>query len=574
MSQTARTAEGDALAPHQADLTKLTSDTSSPAGMMVRRRIGRVVSVTGSKLLVLIDRKADQLQENAPRVGRLVCIESGQAEIVATITAINAPSPGFSEDEQDILIAELELAGELAVEGPGVPVFRHGITSYPGVGDVAAMARQEDLELIYGAADPANVSLGQIKDSVSVQAMANPVALVEGNLLITGAENCGKSSAVITTVRALVRRKLPLTTVIIDPDCEYGRSFGRAAHVVNAADQLITHWMLTIPELISLLESFGGPLMADAEELLSEAVQAARKVGVQRLPTVIATAGSRAAVKITADTPVPYRLSDAISYLDRGQNTDDRYSPALFLHLRARLTNIAADRQYTAIFGSASALDVLPDHLGQIFRVPTEGKPITVVQLDHLIGPVAQVIVSVIARMAEALIESKAYDRQLLLCVEKADRFIGHGDSVPVSHEPVSRLLTGSGMGQLGVALVTSRPRQIDESMLESCQSMFVMRTTSRQDQSFLARLTPDASIGLTDAIGVLGTAECVAVGRGVAFPSRFRFDQLPDKAVPVTKDKTRQEDAPPVSAEHAVPGHVVNLWRFSEAIFKAEDTR
>src|SRR5205823_3484456 len=105
------------------------------------RSIGRIVSVTGAKAIVLLDggmAGRDKRQHgpvDRPEMGTLFAIETSDTVVLAIVSALSVPVPAHKEGEGELWIAELGLVGELRkpAEGRGY-AFNRGVSVYPALG--------------------------------------------------------------------------------------------------------------------------------------------------------------------------------------------------------------------------------------------------------------------------------------------------------------------------------------------------------------------------------------------------------------------------------------------------------
>ena len=108
------------------------SATGDLKGPVEDRSIGRIVSVTGSKAIVLLDNAPDgaiRALADRPEMGTLLGIETAKTIVLAIVSALNVPVPAQREGETEIWIAELGLVGELKkVSDVRSASFNRGVT--------------------------------------------------------------------------------------------------------------------------------------------------------------------------------------------------------------------------------------------------------------------------------------------------------------------------------------------------------------------------------------------------------------------------------------------------------------
>ncbi|MBN9248358.1 MAG: hypothetical protein J0I81_13110, partial [Hyphomicrobium sp.] len=86
--------------------------------------IGRIVSVTGSKAIVLLDGAGElraRSPDGRPEMGTLLAIETTRTTVLAIVSALSVPVPSQREGDSEVWIAELGMVGELTNVGEGKP---------------------------------------------------------------------------------------------------------------------------------------------------------------------------------------------------------------------------------------------------------------------------------------------------------------------------------------------------------------------------------------------------------------------------------------------------------------------
>src|SRR5436190_4192074 len=237
----------------------------------------------------------------------------------------------------------------------------------------------------------------------------------------------------------------------------------------------------------------------------------------------------------TVDTPVPYRIADKTRLIDeRMGKLENRSSPMTHHPLLPHSESVCNDPRYSFMFENANVGgDSMADVLGQLFRLPPNGKPITVMQLAGFPSEVVDAVVSVICRMAFDLgIWSEGAAPLLLVCEEahryaSADRSIGFGPT----RRSISRIAKEGRKHGIFLGLVSQRPAELDATILSQCSTLFAMRMTNDRDQAILRSVVSDAASNLLEFLPSLGTGAVFAFGQGVALPTRVKLKQLPRQA-------------------------------------------
>jgi hypothetical protein len=98
------------------------------------------------------------------------------------------------------------------------------------------------------------------------------------------------------------------------------------------------------------------------------------------------------------DTPTPFRMSDVIAYIDEQLGRLERSQLTLpYRRLRPRIETLVSDQRYNFMFGNLSVQDTMGDVLARLFRVPSEGRPISVIDLSTVPPEILDVVISLLA---------------------------------------------------------------------------------------------------------------------------------------------------------------------------------
>ena len=321
---------------------------------------------------------------------------------------------------------------------------------------------------------------------------------------------------------------------------------------------------MNFEEIVHILAGGAGNEHAFAQKaILKDAILAAKQAFV---------IGEGAAVDedndhLTVDTPIPYRLSDLIQALKDGMgalNRPERAAP--YLSLIARLENLRTDRRFAFMFGSLAVRDTMRQILARLLRLPTEGKPITLIDISGVPSDVVDVVVSVLFRLIFefALWSERAKAPPILLVCEEVHRYVPGDDltGFAPTKRSISRIAKEGRKYGLGLCLVTQRPSELATSSLSQCNTIFALRLSNERDLEFVRNAVTDSSRWLTDALPALNTQEAVVVGDGVAVPMHIRFDELtPDQRPASTTPRFSQVWQEEVEGEGLI-GETIQRWR------------
>jgi DNA helicase HerA-like ATPase len=475
--------------------------------------VGRIVSVTGSKAIVMLDGghvgESDSLRKRKqrPEMGTLFAIDTTNTAVLAIVSALSVPVPAQREGERELWIAELGLVGELwKGGGDRAASFNRGVSVYPALGDRVRVASREELDLAF-CGDNSAVRVGCIRQDPSISAMIRVDDLLGKHFAVLGTTGTGKSCTTALILRSILHKNPAAHIVLLDPHNEYANAFGEWGEVISQRNMQLPYWLLNFEEITEVL--IGNPQDRKAEmEILQELIPIAKsRYGAGRGS---AQHGLRRAtdVKYTVDTPVPYRISDLIAMLDeRMGKLENKRDLSPYRNVKSRLESISLDPRYAFMFGSLTVYDGMAQILGRIFRVPVNGKPITILELTGLPTEIINVVVSVLCRMTfDFALWSEGQVPVTLVC-EEAHRYVPANPNL--GFEPCKRAIAkiakeGRKYGA-SLCIVTQRPAEIDPTILSQCNTVFALRMSNDRDQEIVKSAIADTGSGLLEFLSALG---------------------------------------------------------------------
>lgn len=498
-------------------------------------RIGSVVSVTGSHALVMLDEdKPGEGRASRPQLGAIMSIDVGESVALGLVSAMSVPAPSLDDSAAAVRIVEVELIGEFSKPTINAPArFRRGVSSFPTLGDNVHVATHDELTALFAINGVYSVRIGVVKQDAMIPATVNVDEIFSRHCAVLGTTGAGKSCALALLLRAVLERFPYGHIVILDPHNEYSKSFDDRAVVFDPTSFTLPYWMLTFDELVEVLypgkEGYGQEI-----EILADLVPAAKKMNMSGISRAGRLRMDTTAV--TVDTPIPYRISELLALIDKSLGAlDHTRDTSPYKRLRNRIHAINQDARYNFMFGGLTVQDSLTDLLGEIFRIPVAGKPISIIELGGLPTEVVQVVVSVITRLAfEFGLWSHGAAPIAIVC-EDAHRYAPADPKEGFGPTRRSLIRIAKEGRKVGVSLwaASQRPTELDPTILSQCNTIFAMRLANQADQEALRAAVPDASTSLLSCLPSLGLGEAIAVGEGVPMPTRIRFDALPPEAVP-----------------------------------------
>ena len=498
-------------------------------------RVGTVVSVTGSHALVMLDEDTpDSDRSTRPQLGAIMSVDAGSSIVLGLVSAMTNPAPSLDTSVPDMRIIEIELIGEFTKPTINAPArFRRGVSAYPTLGDNVHVATRDELTALFAVNGAASVRVGVVKQDASIPATVNVDEIFSRHCAVLGTTGAGKSCAVALLLRAVLQRFPHAHIVVLDPHNEYSKSFGDGAVVFDPSSFNLPYWMLTFDELVEVLYP-GRSRDTEEIEILADLLPAAKRIsmGGSGRASRLRTDGTA----VTVDTPIPYRISELLGLIDKSLGgLDSGHAGAPYKRLRARVHAISQDARYSFMFGGLTVQDTLKDMLSELFRIPVDGQPVSVIELGGLPADVVQVVVSVVSRLAFEFGLWSNGAAPIALVVEDAHRYAPANpeDGFGPTRRSLVRIAKEGRKTGVSLWIASQRPTELDPTILSQCNTIFAMRLANQADQDALRAAVPDASTSLLSCLPSLGLGEAIAVGEGVPMPTRIRFDALPADAVP-----------------------------------------
>lgn len=497
---------------------------------------GKVISVRGSGARVGL-LPSSRLVPSAVRatVGRFVSIRTASSTIIAIITEVS--SENLAETDEHIAVASVDLLGEI-LPGPLRPKFQRGVTNYPTIGNSVDLISSDDLRIVYEPSGSDQIDVGTLQQDPSVIAYVDIEEMLSKHFAVLGSTGVGKSTGVSLLLNEILKSRPALRIFLLDVHNEYGRSFGDKALVLNPRNLKLPFWLFNFEEIVDVLFA-GRPGVPEELDILAEVIPVAKGLYVQYTSTdrLGLKRVDPKSIGYTADTPVPYRLVDLISLIDeRMGKLENRSSRIIYHKLISRIETVRNDPRYAFMFDNANVGgDTMAEVISHLFRLPANGKPMTIMQLAGFPAEVVDSVVSVLCRMAfDFGLWSDGVSPLLFVCEEAhryaaADRAIGFGPT----RKAVSRIAKEGRKYGVYLGLVTQRPAELDATILSQCNTLFAMRLANDRDQSLLRSAVSDAAANLLSFVPSLGTREVLAFGEGVALPTRLRFKEVPAHQLP-----------------------------------------
>jgi hypothetical protein len=521
--------------------------------------IGHVVEIAGSGSQARLDPAALQsLMDHADpsvamsgQVGSQVKMIVGSTFLIANVRTMRA------DDAVDI-IAHVDFLGEGDRDSTGrLSNFRRGVTKFPIPGCTVHPVTSDDLRAVFAADDRAHIEIGTVYPTDDIRGALYVDAMLSKHFAVLGSTGTGKSTSVALILHRISQLSPEGHIVMIDPHGEYSAAFKGCGELFNVDNLQLPYWLMNFEEHCEVLLTTQGAERDRDADILAKLLLAARTKGKN-----LESLG-----KVTVDSPIPYLLTDLNAILVNEMGKLDRSGDTLpFQRLKNKLDEIRADPRYSFMFSGMLVSDTMGSLLAKLFRLPSHGRPISIVDVSGVPSEITSVVVSVLARMVfdYAIWSRTEAQRPLLLVCEEAHRYVpkdehSNGQAVRRILERIAK--EGRKYG-VSLGLITQRPSDLAEGVLSQCGTIIAMRLNNERDQACVRAAMPEGARGFLDAIPALRNRECIVCGEGVAIPLRVRFDDLEPEKRPASSDPSFAALWCQTGDEEGIIARTIKRWR------------
>jgi hypothetical protein len=544
---------GSATSGQPADL-----DTADNA----TRPIGVVLEIAGSGSQIALDLErlsecmadADPSIGLAGQVGSQIKIRVGNNWLLASVR----------NQRQDRragggIIANIDFLGEGQEEKltGKIHSFRRGVTRYPIPGALIYPATTADLRQIYASDGRANIQIGTVYPTKDIRAGIYVDAMLGKHFALLGSTGTGKSTSLALILHRICEAAPEGHIVMIDPHGEYSAAFKTTGKIFDVTNLQMPYWLMNFEEHCEvLLTSNGNEREVDADILARCLLKARQK---NRLADTMG--------KITVDSPVPYLLSDLSTEIQNQMGQLDKAtSSAPFMRIKTKLDELKSDPRYQFMFSGMLVGDTMADFITKVFRMPSAGKPISIIDVSGVPSDITSTVVAVLSRLVFdfAIWGRDEKTSPILLVCEEAHRYVpneANADGSSVG-KILSRIAKEGRKYGISLGLITQRPSDLAEGVLSQCGTIISMRLNNDRDQSFVKSAMPEGARGFLDSIPALRNRECIICGEGVAIPIRVSFDNLEESKRPASEDPSFVELWRQSGGEEDAVQRTVQRWR------------
>lgn len=524
--------------------------------------IGVILEIAGSDSAIALD--LERLQECAEdddpsvalagQVGSQVKIRVGKGWLLASVRKQRQDGkvPGS-------ILAAVDFLGEGDEERltGRIHSFRRGVTRYPIPGALIYPATSNDLRQIYASDGRSAIQVGTVFPTRDIRAGLYVDAMLGKHFALLGSTGTGKSTSAALILHRICEHAPQGHIVMIDPHGEYSAAFKQSGMIFDVSNLQMPYWLMNFEEHCEVFLTTTGNDRQEDADILAKCLLAARQKN--RL--------AEAMGKITVDSPIPYLLSDLTSLIQAEMGKLDKAtSSAPYMRIKTKIDELKADPRYQFLFSGMLVGDTMAEFIAKIFRLPSRGKPISIIDVSGVPSDITSTVVAVLSRLVFdfAIWARDEKTRPVLLVCEEAHRYV-----------PSEKNADGSSVGRIlgriakegrkygvSLGLITQRPSDLAEGVLSQCGTIISMRLNNERDQAFVKAAMPEGARGFLDAIPALRNRECIICGEGVAIPIRVSFDELEAAKRPASADPSFTELWNASGGEEDMVHRTVQRWR------------
>ncbi len=539
---------------------------------------GRVQSVDTATVIVQVE---DTAQLSKLQVNHLVAIRASKVGqvLIGMVSKIMRKYGDELENtgEENVVstdIVKATLIGTLLDrEGERRNVFKRTLESVPEVDSDCFIMADDVLTAFMSVISGADsgmehpLCIGKYTINNGAPAWLDGNKLFQRHAVIVGSTGSGKSYTVATLLEKISELK-SCNAILFDIHGEYAPITGTGIQHYRIAGpgdvpseqvMFLPYWLLSYEEMLALMLDRSDSNAPNQAMVFSQAV-------IQEKTAMLEESGhSDLASEITLDSPVPYKISEVIEYLDAknkemvpGSNGREKQGD-FFGKLSRFLQRLMAkgnDKRLNFMFSDAEELldfSYMEELCKRLMAPASQGGGIKILDFSEVPSDILPLMVSLLARIVFSVQQwtDRAKLNPLAIFCDEAHLYIPANAQQGVeasSLQSFERIAKEGRKYGVGLVIVSQRPSEVNRTVLSQSSNFIAMRLTNADDQAVIKKLLPDSIGNFADLLPVLDIGEAIAVGDASLLPSRIMIDlpsQKPDSATIKFWDEWCREDVP-----------------------------
>ena len=525
---------------------------------------GRVQSVDTATIVVQVE---DAAQLSKLQVNHLIAIRAskvGQTLIGMVNKIMRKFGNEFGvEDSEEIIstdIVKVTLIGTLLDrDGERRNVFKRTLESVPEIDSECFIMTDDTLTAFMSVISGADsgmehpLRIGKYTINNGAPAWLDGNKLFQRHAVIVGSTGSGKSFTVATLLEKIAELK-SCNAILFDIHGEYSPITGAGiqhykiagpSDVPSEQIMFLPYWLLSYEEMLALMLDRSDSNAPNQAMIFSQAVMK------EKISVLEGTGHNELASEITLDSPVPYRITQVLDFLDAknvemvpGSGTREKQGdlhgklPRFIQRLNAKMI----DKRLNFMFSdSEELLDVsyMETLCKQLMAPASQGGGIKILDFSEVPSDILPLIVSLLARIVFSVQQwmDRTKLNPLAIFCDEAHLYSPANAQQGVelsSLQSFERIAKEGRKYGIGLVIVSQRPSEVNRTVLSQSSNFIAMRLTNADDQAVIKKLLPDSIGNFADLLPILDIGEAIAVGDASLLPSRIIIDiprQKPNSA-------------------------------------------
>jgi uncharacterized protein len=533
--------------------------------LSVENRIGKVISVDTSKLILNVDNTEIMTKMS---IGHIVAVQGNfEHELLICLVekVIRSQLEMFEieemEDEQlnsgtsDIIRATL-IGTFKSVDGTKRNVFKRGVNLFPSVDSECYLVSGDNLQrfmniLGKGVEGKHKLIAGTFANDTNSQAVLDGDKLFQRHASVLGSTGSGKSWCVASILEKASELKYP-NIVVFDMHGEYtsltrgedriaeGFKIAGAGDLERDDNNLIylPFWLLNREEILSTILDRSDSNAPNQSSRFTTHLKTLKR-------TTLEQANDEIVLKsFTVDSPIPYSINRLIELLkedDIGMKMGSSNKEikgdwnGKLTRFVSRLETKVEDKRYAFLYQPKEECNNykwLNTFIYKMLGLSENNKGIKIIDFSEVPSDILPVITGTLARVlydVQFWMESEMRSPFTLLCDEAHLYLPVKDDADSVQKQALYNFERIAKEGRkYGVSLfvVSQRPSDVSKTILSQCNNFIVLRLTNDRDQSVVKNLVPDSLKGIIDCLPILDVGEAIVLGDAILLPNRIKLHE------------------------------------------------
>ncbi len=488
--------------------------------------VGRIVKVIGDIALVGVD------EEGLKRIGKrghYVKIKTRVGEeVLGIVSNINLTDELYRQSGGRIdLVGGYEavsiIRNEVIVSLLGT--LRNGkvekrIASTPMPNDKVYEVDEEELAGIFGLGD---IEIGGLATRPNIRVSIKLNELATKHMAILAMTGSGKSNTLAVLLINILKNFEYPRVILIDTHSEYVplknvEEISEKVHVfaprgrvrdallemgLKVNDLEVPYWLLNIEEWYSVVS-------------LDPRATRQRRIFRAALREVKNDAFEGASL----NDPVYFDLEKLYSTLESFQRDGEE--------VLMKLEDAMENEEYDFIFWPENALKLRdePSRLFEFVAKPLLSTGLSIISLGGLSSDIQNAVVSMLMRfLFRTNVEAKLKRNPIPVLVAIEEAHVYAPETYTPAKDIIEKIAKEGRKFGIGLIIVSQRPRELSQTLLAQCGTLFALRTVNPSDQVHIQRSLEDVTQTILNSLPSLGIGEAVISGPAVPIPCIVKID-------------------------------------------------